>query len=155
MGLFDKFMNTNATAESVSYKPDSEQEAWVSIIYACMAIDEIVSDSELDKLAVLMTYKTQLRGYPLSEFYKKAMDIHAKIGSKKLIDASVGHIKLENKPVLFVMCIEILLSDSHLSVDEKQIIEYLCKALQIEVSLADKIVEVMLIRNFGNLVITD
>jgi uncharacterized tellurite resistance protein B-like protein len=54
---------------------------------------------------------------------------------------------------LFALVIELLLADGFLGEKEKEILEYLTDLLKIESELAQKIVEVMLIKNKGNVII--
>ncbi|WP_343635524.1 TerB family tellurite resistance protein [Fluviicola sp.] len=154
MGLFDKLFNSNSSASTVSYSPKNEQEAWVAIMYSCMATDGDVSEIEIDKLLNFLVFKTMFNGHNVVEdLYKPAMLAQKQIGSKEVIDSSVSLIKDESKPTLFALVMEILLADGVLGSDEQEIAEYLTNALNLNPETAQKIVEVMLIKNQGNFVV--
>jgi uncharacterized tellurite resistance protein B-like protein len=154
MGLFDKLFNSNPS--TISYSPKNEQEAWVAIMYSCMATDGEVSEIEVDKLVNFLVFKTMFKGHNVIEdLYKPALRAQKQIGSKEVIDSSVSLIKDESKPTLFALVMEILLADGVLGPDEKEIAEYLTNALSLNPEMAQKIVEVMLIKNQGNIVLAD
>ena len=54
-------------------------------------------------------------------------------------------------PICLVM--ELLLADGHLGDKEKEIAEYLTSLLELDISVATSIVEVMLIKNKGNVIL--
>jgi uncharacterized tellurite resistance protein B-like protein len=156
MGLFDKLFNSNSASTAVAYTPKNEQEAWVAIMYSCMATDGDVSEIEVDKLVNFLVFKTMFKGHNVIEdLYKPAMRAQKQIGSKEVIDRSVSSIKEESKPTLFALVMEILLADGILGSDEQEIAEYLTNALSLNQEIAQKIVEVMLIKNQGNIVLAD
>jgi uncharacterized tellurite resistance protein B-like protein len=152
MGLFDKLFNSNPS--TVTYSPKSEQEAWVAIMYACIAADGDVSEAETDKMIQFLVYKSMFKGDNIIEdFYKPAMIAQKQIGSKLVIDSSTSLITDDDKPTLFALVMELLLADGILGDQEQEIVEYLSESLKLESTFAHKIVEVMLIKNKGNVVI--
>lgn len=151
MGLFDKFFNSQPT--TFVFKPETEQEAWTAILYACMAIDGDVSDPEIDSLSQMLVRKSFIDSEDLVSDYKLAMAAHKNMGSKALIDSSVSSISGDRKLTLFALSLELLLSDGILSDDEKGIIEYLSTSLKLDESTSSKIVEVILIKNKENLIL--
>lgn len=151
MGLFDKFKTEKA---EIAFNPQSEQEAWVGILYACAAIDGNISDEERDNITKTVVYKTLFSGYDILAPYKKAFTCWQVIGSKAIIDECAPLIKEESKGTLFCCVIETLLTGG-LQDDEKEIIEYLQNALALNTITAEKIIEVMLIRNKWDTVIQD
>lgn len=151
MGLFDKFFNSQPS--KVIFKPETEQEAWTAILYACMAIDGDVSDPEIDSLSQMLIRKSFIDSEDLVSDYKLAMAAHKNMGSKLLIDSSISMVSNDRKPTLFALSLELLLSDGILSDEEKGIIEYLSTALGINEEIASKIIEVILIKNKENLIL--
>ncbi|HLP55281.1 MAG TPA: tellurite resistance TerB family protein [Fluviicola sp.] len=152
MGLFDKLFNSNPS--TVTYTPKNEQEAWIAIMYACIAADGDVSEAETDKMIQFLVYKSMFKGDNIIEnLYKPAMTAQKQIGSKAVIDSSTSLISDDGKPTLFALIMELLLADGILGDQEREIVEYLSESLKLESSLAQKIVEVMLIKNKGNVVI--
>jgi uncharacterized tellurite resistance protein B-like protein len=149
MGLFDQIPNTSSNL----YAPKSEQEAWITIMYACMAADGIVSDAERDQLSRTVIYKTIFNGHNTVEYYKTALLEHTKLGSKQLINQSVSKIPLENRATLFAITLEILLFDGILTDADKAVIEHLAISLNLDHDLASRIIEVILIRNKDNVLL--
>lgn len=152
MGLFDKLFNS--TPSTVTYSPKNEQEAWIAIMYACMAADGDVSEAETDKMVRFLVFKTMFQGHNIVEdLYKPAMTAQKQIGSKAVIDSSTSLIGEDGKPTLFTLVMELLLADGILGDQEQEIVEYLSESLKLESALAQKVVEVMLIKNKGNVII--
>lgn len=153
MGIFDTLFISAPSA--ITYAPQSEQEAWVAIMYACMAADGEISDIEIDKLCELLVVKTLFHNKDIAEYYQPVMLAHKHVGSKLLIDNSISMIHEDYKPTLFALTMDILLADGILGEYEKDIAQYLTTALTLDSETAKKIVEIMLIRNNGNFVIVN
>ena len=151
MGLFDKIFSSNKT--EFKYSPLTEQEAWVAVIYGCMAVDGEVSDSEIDKFVNLISFKQQFINFNIVDLYRTAAFAHRQIGSKGLIESSASKISNDYKPTVFAIVMELLLADGILQNKEQEIAEYLSDALQLQADLAQKIVEVILIKMKGNIMI--
>ena len=149
MGLFDTVLKPKP---SVVYTPKSEPEAWIAIMFSCMAADENLSDAETSELSQIVVYKTLFNNYDKVELYKTAMAMQLQLGSKELIDRSVDKVSPENKPTLFALIVELLLADGILADQEKEITDYLASALDLDNALAEKIIEVILIKNKGNVI---
>ncbi|PRY10186.1 hypothetical protein CLV24_115103 [Pontibacter ummariensis] len=147
MGLFDK---KYSAVTASTFTPQNEQEAWIAIMHACIAVDEDIADEELDELAETLAYKDFFEGHNVREYYKAVLLAHAKIGSKQLIDNSVEYISPESKNTLFALTIELLLADEVLADKEKELIGYLTSALDIEEEIADSIVDKKLKQHKGN-----
>lgn len=143
MGLFD---NTKPSS-LLPYTPRNEQEAWIAIMHACIAVDEDVADEELEKLAATLRKNSMFEGHDVREYYKTVLLAHAQIGSKHLIDDSVDYISPENNNALFALTIELLLADGVLAVTEEELIGYITSALDLDEAQADQIVNDKLRRN--------
>jgi len=154
MGLFDKLFNSNPS--TIVYAPKNEQEAWVAIMYACIAADGNVSEAETDKMLQFLVFKSMFKGHNIIEdLFKPAMTAQKQIGSKVVIDSSASLIGEDGKPTLVALVMELLLADGILGDQEQEIAEYLSASLNLESTLAHEIVEVMVIKNKGNVVIVD
>jgi hypothetical protein len=145
MGLFDR---TYKPAQ-LSYSPANEQEAWIAIMHACIAVDEEVADEELEELSETLASKPLFEGHEVREYYRTVLFTHAQIGSKQLIDISVDKVTADNKPALFAACIELLLADGILAVKEEELVHYLYSALDLEEQEAKKIIDCVLDRKTG------
>ncbi|GAA4424813.1 hypothetical protein GCM10023188_05050 [Pontibacter saemangeumensis] len=133
-----------------SYTPKNEQEAWIAIMHACIAVDGKVADEELEELSSTLAGKTMFEGHDVLAYSKTVFYEHPKIGSKGLIDNSVDKIAVENRATLFAQTIQLLLADCVVTDKEKELIHYLYSALDMDPRLANQIVEVILILNKGN-----
>lgn len=128
MGLFDK----SYKPAPITYSPANEQEAWIAIMHACIAVDEEVADEELEELSDTLTDKPLFEGHNVREYYRSVLFAHARIGSKHMIDMSVDAILPANKPALFAASIELLLADGVLAAKEEELVRYLYSALDLE-----------------------
>lgn len=136
MGLFDKTYQFSA----IPYTPRNEQEAWLAIMHACIAVDEDVSDEELDELSEFLANLPFFESHDIREYYRTVLLAHARIGSKRLIDDSVDTILADNKGPVFAASVELLLADGVLAEKEQELIRYLTSALDLEQAVADTIV---------------
>ncbi|WP_242917754.1 tellurite resistance TerB family protein [Pontibacter liquoris] len=135
---------------SQAYVPQNEQEAWIAIMQACIAVDDHVADEELDVLAQTLATKKLFEGHDIMAYSRTVFYAHAQYGSKVLIDNSVDKIAPENRATLFALTIQLVLSDCVITDQEKELITYLYSALELEADLAQKIVSTILIMNKGN-----
>ena len=150
MGLFDRFLEKPATPAAAAYVPSSDHEAWIGILYACMTADGTVGGSEIDALARMLVFKLKFAGIEFKPLYQNVLNAKAAIGGLGLVQACSKFINETDKDTLFAMAVEIVLADGKLDKDEELIIEAVANELHINRELADKIIEVMLIRNRGN-----
>ncbi|MDI1303963.1 MAG: hypothetical protein PSX42_03785, partial [bacterium] len=72
------------------------------------------------------------------------------LGQLKYMVACSEQIKEEDKATVFALALEILLSDGLLGEEEKNIIEVLSKQLKIDAGMTSKIIEVIFLKNKGN-----
>lgn len=151
MGLFDKIFKS--TPSEVTYSPKSEGEAFIGICFACMAADGDVAEVEIDRFSQIIVFKKFIDNKKMIDQYKTAHMIHKKIGSKAMIDHAVSSITEERKATLFAIVMELVLSDGILDSGEREIAEYLSESLHLEEETAQKIIEVMLIKNKDNRIV--
>lgn len=137
MGIFDKTYKSTLT----TYSPPNEQEAWLAIMHACIAVDDDVADAELEELAEILAAKALFEGHDVRAYYKTVLLAHAQIGSKRLIDNSVEKVSAENKASLFAVTIELLLADGIIADKEEELITYLYSALELDTDIAKNIIQ--------------
>jgi uncharacterized tellurite resistance protein B-like protein len=135
------------------YKPSSDYEAWVGILYACIASDGEVGKSEIEALSKMISGKRKFEGIDIIPLCKNVVEAYDKVGANGLVDACSPLIEHADKPTLFSMAVDIILSDGLLELGERKIIEYLANTLMIDKTQVLKIIEVMLIRNKGNVIL--
>ncbi len=153
MGLFDQFSHLPTNKDVNIYQPQSDIEAWIGVLYACMSCDGNVSHAELDTISRLMLSKKKFWGLSIAPYYKRVAAAKAKIGLRGLVEACCPMIKIEDREMIFAMSVEIVLSDGILESDEEKIITLLAKKLDIAPAMVNKIIEVMLILNKGGRVV--
>lgn len=154
MGLFDQFIR-QPEAKDITYKPLSDYEAWIGILYACMSSDGLVSDVEIDSLSRMIVHKQKFVGIDISPLYDSVAEAKLKIGGIGLVEACSELVHIDDKETLFSMAIEIVLADGILEKDEEQVIELIADRMKIDSEMVEKIIQVMLIRNRGNVIIID
>jgi hypothetical protein len=149
MGLSDNFFSSTAATQDI-FTPSNEQAAWVSIVYASASIDGEVSDIERDAFCQLLLFKALFRGHDLMEYFREVIGALSKFTPKQIIDGSIAFIGKDNRATLFCIVTETLLSDNIIRNEENELLEYLAKALELDEQVATMIIEVMMIRNSGN-----
>ena len=145
MGLFDK----TYSPDHLHYAPGSEQEAWLAIMHACIAVDEDVAEEELEELSETLVDKPLFEGHDIRGLYRSVLVAHARIGSKQLIDTSVDKVAADHKAGLFAACMELLLADGLLAEKEQELIRYLWSALDLDEHIAGNIIHNILARHSG------
>ncbi|MDX5420415.1 MAG: tellurite resistance TerB family protein [Hymenobacteraceae bacterium] len=130
-GVFNTTGRSNAS-DSYTYSPQNEQEAWIAIMHACVAVDDDVSDEELDVMAHTLANRKLFEGHDIMAYSRNVFYAHAQVGSKVLIDNSVDFVAAENRPTLFAHTIQLVLSDCVVTEKEEELIQYLYSALDLD-----------------------
>jgi uncharacterized tellurite resistance protein B-like protein len=151
MGLFDKFLKKPA-GDAFSYNP-SEHEGWLGILMACMSADGDMDPFEIDVMAKAVALKTKFHNSDFASLLDKVMKAKSKLGAMALVEACSKVVKEEDKATLFAMSVEIVLADGSIDPEEEMVVNAVAKELDIPADVSEKIIEVMLIRNYGNLVL--
>lgn len=145
MGLFE---NENNTQEN---PVTSELESWVGILYSCISADHLITDSETASLSRLLHSKEKFVGIDIAPLYAKAFNLRTELGQLKYISACCELIKREDKETVFALALEVLVADGTLEKEEKNLIEILSNRLKIDTAMASKIIEVIFLKNKGNI----
>jgi uncharacterized tellurite resistance protein B-like protein len=143
MKILNKLFGAPASAKS--YTPQSEQEAWIAIMYASMHIDGHIADSEIKKMFEVVEKLPLFKRKNIADYYQPALLANRKVGSYNLIDGSVGFIHEKDKALLFELIMKLLLADGKLLKKEKEIAAYLTTGLDLEFDVAKKIVDDLLV----------
>ena len=130
---------------------NSELEAWVGILYSCISADNQITDSETATLSIVLSSKQKFIGIDIAPLYRKAFNVRAELGQLKYISACSEWIKGEDKETVFALALEVLLADGTLEKEEKNVIEVLSNQLEIEKEMTSKIIEVIFLKNKGNI----
>ena len=130
---------------------NSELEAWVGILYSCISADNQITDSETATLSRVLSSKQKFLGIDIAPLYAKSFNVRAELGQLKYISACSEWIKGEDKETVFALALEVLLADGTLEKEEKNVIEVLSNQLKIEAEMISKIIEVIFLKNKGNI----
>lgn len=144
----NSFEHQNSMAEN---QVNSELEAWVGILYSCVAADHKITDSEKATLTRLLQSKEKFNGIEIAPLYSKAFNLRTELGQLKYISSCSELIKDEDKETLFALALEVLLADGTLEKEEKNLIEVLSNQLKLREGMTSKIVEVIFLKNKGNI----
>ena len=141
------FENNNSSQNTVN----SEFEAWVGILYSCISADNKIIDSETATLSRVLSSKQKFLGIDIAPLYRKSFNVRTELGQLKYISACCELIKEEDKETVFALALEVLLADGTLEKEEKNVIEVLSNQLKIEKEMTSKIIEVIFLKNKGNI----
>ena len=129
----------------------SEFEAWVGILYSCISADNQITDSEKASLSRLLHSKQKFIGIDIAPLYAKSFNLRTELGQLKYISACCELVEDEDKETIFALALEVLLADGTLEKEEKNLIEVLSNRLKIDTEMTSKIIEVIFLKNKGNI----
>jgi uncharacterized tellurite resistance protein B-like protein len=129
----------------------SEFEAWVGILYSCISADSQITESERASLSRLLYSKQKFSGIDIAPLYVKSSHLRAELGQLKYISACCELINEADKETVFALALEVLLADGMLEKEEKNVIEVLSNHLKIDAAMTNKIIEVIFLKNKGNI----
>lgn len=142
-GVFNTFSNI-LNPPTQLYSPQSEQEAWIAIMYASMEIDGYISETEIRKLFHILGQQDLFKNKHIADYYQPVLLAHRRVGSKILIDSSAPIIQHHHRPIVFAAIMQLLLADGILTKTEKEIARYLSHVLNLESSEVKQIINDML-----------
>lgn len=146
MGLFDSLFKKQQIPSVATFKPGSIQEAYLSIFYSVIKSDGEWGDEESASLSPLILRMGIFDVDTVSYQIMKIAADYEKHGAKTLIEEGGKMINDKYKPTLFCDCSELILADGIVTKEEEKVLEFLAKTLNINDELANKIVEVTMIR---------
>ncbi|MFV8365948.1 TerB family tellurite resistance protein [Flavobacterium sp. XS1P27] len=129
----------------------SDFEAWVGILYSCISADNQITDSEKASLSRLLHSKQKFIGIDIAPLYAKSFNLRTELGQLKYISACCELVEDEDKETVFALALEVLLADGTLEKEEKNVIEILSNRLKIDAEMTSKIIEVIFLKNKGNI----
>nr|WP_315208317.1 tellurite resistance TerB family protein [uncultured Flavobacterium sp.] len=129
----------------------SDFEAWVGILYSCISADNQITDSEKASLSRLLHSKQKFIGIDIAPLYAKSFNLRKELGQLKYISACCELVEDEDKETVFALALEVLLADGTLEKEEKNVIEILSNRLKIDAEMTSKIIEVIFLKNKGNI----
>lgn len=151
MGLFDKLFNEKTTLAGSVYTPKSHQEAFVVIVWLCINADGKLGEIETNDLARMTLLKDYLQGFDSVGAVTDFNHRYFNYDPYEVINSCAAIIPENLKPTLFANVMDMVLSDGKLDPKEEEMSKYLAEKLNLEFDIAKKIVEVLIIKNYGNL----
>ncbi len=146
MGLFDKITGGG------SEQPFTRQEAFAGIMLAVVAADGHISDEEVQDFNARtnrMKLFAEQSGNHFSQMIDKLFRILKKEGPSSLMQRSARSLPPDLRPTAFAVSTDLVFADGTVDEDEQALIGGLQNLLGIPDELAEKIVEVIHIKNRG------
>lgn len=128
-----------------------EAEAWLGILYTCIKADHYITEAENKSLTRILYSKEKFKNVDFGPYYETAVSLYKELGQLKYVKACCSRIKTEDKETLFALALDVLLADGTLEKEEKCLIEILSNHLGVSSSMSSKIIEVMFLKNRGNI----
>lgn len=147
MGLFDSLFGGMESSKKLT-----PQESFAGILLAASACDGHISDEEASTLMTAvgrMKLFSQVNGKQFSQIMDKLLGILKKKGHDALIEGCCASLPKELANAAFANACNIVLADGVVDQDEKEFIEKLRGALELEGGTAKMIAQVMVIKNKG------
>ena len=146
MGLFDRLREEKKT-ETLG-----PAEAFAGIVLIALAADGYASTSEIDLLYATLSRMRMYRSYPddvMRRMFDKLNGILRRDGSNALFTAAIAVLPHDLYATTFAVATDMVLADGQVTAEEEAVLTSLCKALQLEDSLVQQIINVMIIKNKG------
>ena len=127
-------------------------EAFAAIALIAVAADDIITTSESQGLTTLFARMELFSKYSEDDLRKmtdKLLGIIKNKDIKPLFDAAVAAVPKDLKETLFAVTTDLVLTDGDLAEEEEQLLNELYSALKISEEMADKIIDVISIKNKG------
>jgi hypothetical protein len=115
----------------MSLQIETEQEAYLAIMYACMSVDDRVTEEETDELIRSLVKEPVFKDAPLINLYKKVQVINQSIrfDPYKLIEMAAPRISSGLKSTVFRSAVNLLQADGVVFGSEKDLMQHLQKCL--------------------------
>ena len=145
MGFFSRILGSEATPTSLS-----KTEAFTGILLAAVAADGYISDEEVTDFNSFVTKSKTLSHLGGNEFKRmidKLFRILKKEGIDKLIELCAASLPKDLGAGTFAMACDLLFSDGVIDVQEERMLDKLKRQLQIADEAAQRIAEVIVLKN--------
>jgi hypothetical protein len=115
----------------MSLEIETEQEAYLAIMYACMSVDERVTEDETDELIRSLIQEPIFQDAPLINLYKKVQVINQSIrfDPYRLIEMAAPKISQALKATVFKSAVNLLQADGIVFGSEKDLMQHLQRCL--------------------------
>ena len=127
-------------------------EAFAAIALIAVAADDVITASESQAITTLFSRMELFSKYSeegLREMTDKLLNIIKNKDIKPLFEAAVAVVPQDLKETLFAVTTDLVLADADLAEEEEELLNELYTALKISEEMADKIIDVISIKNKG------
>lgn len=148
-GLLDIFSSKSTSI--VEYTPYSEVEALFNLLHLCTKADGESGKAEQYNLVNVIQNKKifQYMG-DIEELYINAESVIGKYGTKAVVDGCVKKLSIDFHKTVFTLCADIILADGIITEQEAKLLAVIGEQLSVDSEFAQKVAEVLLIKNKGN-----
>jgi hypothetical protein len=109
----------------------SENEAIVAILISAIAIDDELSEFEIDKVSNALGLCIKFKGLELKETFRKVLTLKNEYGSVELIRMSVPYVEEPFMKTLYAIVCDILCSDGNTSDTDIQLMAFVASELHL------------------------
>lgn len=148
MVLFEQG-TTKIQAADIKLEP---AEAFAAIALIAVAADGVITESEKQGISNIFSRMELFSNYSeerKKEILNRLLDMIKKKEIKPLFDAAVPKLPQELKETVFAISTDLVLVDGSLAEEEEQLLNELYNALEISETVANNIIDVMIIKNKG------
>jgi tellurite resistance protein len=143
MGLFDKVVGTGSTNLTPA-------EGFTGIALCAVAADGVITAEEVQGLATALGRTRvfqQLGPRQVNQSFEKVYKIAKDKGTEQLLLLCSQAIPKELRPTAFAIATDLVFADGDVSASERKYIEHIQATLGVDNTVAEKVVEVMAIKN--------
>jgi len=148
MGLLDKVFSTQ-TSETEKL---NAAEAFAAIALAAVASDGYLSDEEAHSMPIILSRMKLFQSYSddmMRKLFDKLLGKFRRDGVSSLFHAAKESLPESLRQTAFAVATDLVLADGVVTDEEKAFLDELYRALEVNEDLANKIIDVMLIKNYG------
>lgn len=150
MGLFDAFRKNDRLQKSeLSLGP---AEGFAAIMLLVVAADGYLADDEVRLLNITLLRMRLFRSYSedvMRRMFDNLCGILRREGSGVLFDAAIATLPHDLYETAFAIATDLVLADGEVSQEEEDLLSSLARSFDLEQSLINQIIQVMLLKNRG------
>lgn len=132
-----------SAVKKTNYVPQSEQESWIGILYACLSVDGNFYDAEIDALTKVFVHKSFFDRYDFMDIFKRVENATKIHGNKVIIDHCIDLISPENVNTVYCTAVKLAYADGIMRDKQKDLLNYLATKLNMTQSEAETINRVL------------
>lgn len=142
------FRSHSPAAAEPKFRIADEAEACAAVLMACLRSNELDSDEENAAFYTTINSRNIFKGRDAQALIRSAVDYYREAGGPAaLIDAAMGAIRTQTRLPLFCHCLDVILSDGVVTPQEHKIFQYLKRQFKVDDDLADKTLEILVMKN--------